>query len=70
VLTPVICLIFTFLIKELASDQLPKGIEFSDNIYPYDFGDSTLLDETNQKVKDGVRTGDPARDNPVQWYLY
>jgi hypothetical protein len=72
-MTPVICLIFTYLIKTIATDQLPKGSVYSDTTYPYVFNDFSLVDSTSFKVNrtsqqriDGV----PSRNNFLQWYLY
>jgi hypothetical protein len=45
IMTPVICLIFTFIIKKLATDNIPSGSTFQDNPYPYVFGNYTLLDK-------------------------
>lgn len=49
-MTPVICLIFTYFIIELSSDQLPKGNLFEDVTYPYIFGDSTIIDQNSLLV--------------------
>lgn len=72
-MTPVICLIFTFLIKELASEQLPKGDIFADSTFPFVFGDSSLADQESLNIdkETGKRIpNSPSRDNPLQWYLY
>jgi hypothetical protein len=71
IMTPVICLIFTYLIKKLASDNIPAAAEFADNPYPYVFGDYTVLDSYSKKLNSsGVQTAAPSRDNPLQWYIY
>ena len=49
-MTPVICIIFTYLIIELSSDQLPKGNLYDDVTYPYIFSDSTIFDQNSLKV--------------------
>ena len=72
-MTPVICLIFTYFIIELSSDQLPKGNLFEDVTYPYIFGDSTIIDQNSLLVNKTTferRPGFPSRNNPLQWYLY
>ena len=72
-MTPVICIIFTFLIKELASEQLPSGVSYTDNPYPHDFADFTLLDENSlvidKKTLKPIKNS-PSRNNALQWYLY
>jgi hypothetical protein len=45
IMTPVICLIFTYLIKELAIQNLPKGSLFADTTYPYAFGNYEIFDQ-------------------------
>lgn len=49
-MTPIICLIFTYLIQKIASDNLPSGALFEDSPYPYVFGDYTLLDAYSKTV--------------------
>ena len=71
IMTPVICLIFTYLIIELSSDQLPKGNLYDDVTYPYVFGDFTKLDQNSLKVDNETfqrKPGEPSRNNPLQWY--
>lgn len=71
VMTPVICLIFTYLIKTLAADNLPNGNLYNDSAYPYVFGDYTLLDQySHYLLKNGTRSNSPSRTNPLEWYLY
>jgi hypothetical protein len=71
ILTPVICLIFTYLIKRLASDNLPSGDLFDDNSYPYSFGNYSLLDGYSQTLDaQGKSTGVPTRKIPLQWYIF
>lgn len=71
IMTPVICLIFTYLIKTLAADNLPNGNLYKDSPYPYVFGDYTLLDQYSHYLDpEGVPTNYPSRRNPLQWYLY
>ncbi len=71
ILTPVICLIFTYLIKELASQNLPGGSLFADSPYPYVFGNYSLLDTYSQILTPaGNKSGLPSRKNPLQWYIY
>jgi hypothetical protein len=70
IITPVICLIFTYLIKELASQSLPSRALFKDSPYPYVFNDYTLID-IYSKIR--PTNGTPvysARSNPLNWYLY
>lgn len=70
-MTPVICLIFTYLIKKLASDNIPTGSLFDDNPYPYVFGDYALLDKYSKMLDpNGLPTNISSRDNPLQWYLF
>jgi hypothetical protein len=70
-MTPVICLIFTYLIKTLAADNLPNGNLFNDSPYPYVFGDYSLLDQYSHYLdKNGTPTANPSRRNPLEWYLY
>lgn len=72
ILTPMICLIFTYLIQKLATDNLPNGALYTDNPYPYVFGDYTLLDQYSKVINktDRLPQADPARNNTLQWYLY
>lgn len=71
IFTPVICLIFTYLIQKLASDNLPGGSLFADNTYPYVFGDYTLLDANSKKLDiNGAPTINPSRDNTLEWYIF
>jgi hypothetical protein len=72
-MTPVICLVFTYLIKKIATDQLPNGTLYEDTTYPYTFNDFTLPDAINLKINSSTLLpigGRPARSNPLQWYLY
>lgn len=70
ILTPVICLIFTYLIKRLASQNLPTGAIFADNPYPYSFGDYSIFDKYSQTIDNsGKLSGNPTRKIPLQWYL-
>lgn len=72
-MTPVICLIFTYLIKKIATDQLPNGSVYEDTTYPYVFNDFSLVDSNSQKVNSSTLQpipGRPSRSNPLQWYLY
>ena len=71
-MTPVICLLFTFVIKELATEQLPSGNQLKDLPYPYVFDDSSILDQTSTRLdKNGSRILDsPSRNIPLQWYIY
>ena len=61
-MTPVICLIFTYLIIELSSDQLPKGNLYDDVTYPYVFNDFTLLDKNSLLVN--KTTFQPIQNSP------
>jgi hypothetical protein len=71
IMTPVICLIFTYMIKKLATDNLPNGSQFTDSTYPYVFGDYRLLDSTSKIVnKDGTLSNFQSRDNLLEWYIY
>ena len=70
ILTPVICLIFTYLIKQLASQNLPGGVSVEDNPYPYVFGDYTHIDKYSRTVDNKTNTTIPARKNPLEWYIY
>jgi hypothetical protein len=66
VMTPVICLIFTYLIKRLASDNLPNGALYKDSPYPYVFGNYTLLDKYSHYLdKNYTRTPNASRTNPL-----
>jgi hypothetical protein len=72
-MTPVICLIFTYLIKTIATDQLPKGSVYDDRTYPYVFNDFSLVDTTSLKVNSTTLQpipGQPTRNIPLQWYMY
>lgn len=72
-MTPVICLIFTYLIKTIATDQLPNGSVFEDTTYPYVFNDFSLLDNNSRRVNKSTLMpipDEPSRSNPLQWYLY
>ena len=72
-MTPVICLVFTYLIKKIATDQLPNGSLYQDTTYPYVFNDFSLPDLINLKINSTTQqpiAGRPARSNPLQWYLY
>ena len=70
-MTPVICLIFTYIIKKLATDNIPTGALFADSPYPYVFGNYAVLDNYSKSLdKYGNLTANPSRSNPVQWYLY
>lgn len=60
ILTPVICLLFTFLMKELASEGLPAGSVYEDNLYPYVFNNYQQFDTLNPGM----------RRNNLQWFLY
>ncbi len=72
IMTPVICLIFTFLIKQLATENLPKGTLYADSTYPYVFDDSTLFDQNSLNIdKQGQPiSNSPSRNNSLQWYVY
>jgi hypothetical protein len=71
ILTPVICLIFTYLIKRLASENLPGGILFQDNPYPYSLGNYTVFDSYSRIPNIfGVQTQNSTRSIPLQWYIY
>lgn len=71
IFTPVICLIFTYLIQKLATDNLPGGSLFDDNTYPYVFGDYTLLDASSKKVyTNGTLSNIASRNNPLEWYIF
>lgn len=73
VMTPVICLIFAFLIKKLASDNLPNGVLYGDNTFPYVFGNNKLLDTNSLRIDKNTFQpipNSPSRTIPLQWYLY
>lgn len=72
ILTPMICLIFTYLIQKLATDNLPNGALFTDNQYPYVFGDYRLLDQYSKIVNKADRTlqANSSRNNTLEWYIY
>ena len=70
-MTPVICLIFTYLIKELASENIKSGTMFNDNQYPYVFGDFSLFDKySNLVFNSSPIAGTTTRKNPLQWIMY
>lgn len=62
-----ICLIFTYLIQKLATDNLPNGALYTDNPYPYVFGDYTLLDQYSKVINktDRLPQANPARNNTL-----
>lgn len=47
VLTPVICLIFTYLIRTVAEDGLKTNIDVKNNFYPYKFNEYEFYDQFN-----------------------
>lgn len=66
ILTPVICLIFTYLIKELASQNIPNSSLFQDSPYPYVFGNYALLDAYSRTLnKDGTLSPLASRNVPL-----
>lgn len=68
ILTPVICLIFTYIIQKLANDNLPSGSIFADNPYPYVFGDYSILDNYSRIYANNTLTS-PSRTNQLQWFI-
>ena len=66
ILTPVICLVFTYLIKELATQNIPTSSLFQDSPFPYVFGNYALLDAYSRTLnKDGTLSGNPSRSVPL-----
>lgn len=66
ILTPVICLIFTYLIKELATQNIPNSSLFEDSPYPYVFGNYALLDAYSRTLNpDGTLSTLPSRKVPL-----
>lgn len=66
ILTPVICLIFTYLIKELATQNIPNSSLFKDSPYPYVFGNYALLDAYSRSLNpNGTLSPLPSRKVPL-----
>ena len=70
VMTPIICLIFVFLMKTIAEDNRPSGSLIKDTNYPYVFGDYRLIDKYSQYVYNNTPDGGPRRNRQLQWYNY
>lgn len=73
IITPVICLIFTYLIKNIAEDGLKTNIDVQNNMYPYKFNDYETYDQLNQvkvKTSDGQSIKVPVRPWTLQYYLF
>jgi hypothetical protein len=67
ILTPMICLIFTYIIQKLIANNLPSGSLFTDNPYPYVFGDYRLLDQYSKVINktDRLPQVDASRNNTL-----
>ena len=69
-----ICLIFTYMIKTIASDGFKTNIDFEDNNYPYKFNDFYEYDKLNTYPvfdKQGKFIGNTtARTQMIQYYLF
>ena len=73
IITPIICLIFTYLIKNIAEDGLKTNIDVENNRYPYKFNDYAAYNQLNQvpvKTTNGQYILVPARTWALQYYLF
>ena len=71
ILTPVMCLFFTYVIRRLVSQNLPSSALFQDSPYPYTFGNYTVFDSYSRSASIfGKLTATSSRTVPLQWYLF
>ena len=59
IFTPIICILFTFLMDTIASDNMPQGALYEPNIYPYKFNNYSTFDSLNEGLRD-----------PLIWFAY
>lgn len=62
ILTPVLCILFTFLIKTLVEDSMPVSAKFDPVYYPVKFNDYVTFDDINDD-------GNSSR-NKLKWVIY
>ena len=69
-MTPIICLIFTYLIRNVAEDGLKTNIDVENNFYPYKFNDYEAYDYINSIQGPNSPYKTPVRSFALQYYLF